>query len=362
MADEKTYQMLWDCTYCGAQGLLALDHKHCPSCGGAQDPSWRYFPTAEQKIAVEDHVFTGKDLICAACSTPTAAGSKFCGNCGSDLDTAKEVGTREEQSTLQGTDFSADDAKKARDEHKAFTKAERATKMAGGSGAPPPPKKSSSLLPKIGIAALVVFVIACLGCVGVFAFWKKDASLVAKGHSWERSIAVEKMQEVRESAWQDEVPRGAENLRCSSEKRSTKKVQDGETCRTKRKDNGDGTYSESTKCTPKYTSEPVYDEKCSYQIQKWKVSRTEKASGTSVKDTPKWPAVRLAKTGSCLGCEREGKRSETYTVAFKMDGSETKSCNLAQDRWRSVKVGSKWVGKVGVMSGSLDCSELKPAK
>jgi predicted nucleic acid-binding Zn ribbon protein len=370
---EKTYQMLWDCAYCGTTGLLALDHKHCPACGGAQDPKWRYFPSAEQKVAVEDHVFTGKDLICPACETPNAGGAKFCSNCGSDLDSAKEVQTRAEQSAAEGTSaFAGDDAKKARDEHKAVRKAEREQKVGRTIGAPSGASGGDSggssgggglksHLPKIGIAALVVFVVACLGCVGVFALWKKDAKLQSTGHSWERTIAVEQMKEVRESAWQDEVPRGASKLRCKTEKRSTKKVKDGQTCTTKRKDNGDGTYSEREVCKDKYRSEPVYDEKCSYDIDKWVKVRTEKASGSSVKDTPKWPAVRLKRKGSCMGCEREGKRHESYTLHFKADG-EKKSCTVPEKTWTRVKVGSKWTGKVGVLSGSLDCSELKPAK
>ncbi len=362
MATEKTYQMLWDCAYCGTQGLLALDHKHCPACGGAQDPKWRYFPSDDQKVAVEDHVFTGKDRLCPACETPNGGEAKFCSNCGSDLDGAKEVSTRAEQSAAEGTStFADDDAKAARDEHKAVRQAERAEKTGRTIERPDSGGGLRSHLPKIGIVALVVFVISCLGCVGVFALWKKDAALVSKGHAWERTIAVEQMKEVRESAWQDDVPRGAKNLRCKSEKRSTKKVKDGERCTTKRKDNGDGTYSEREECKPTYRSEPVYDEKCSYDIQKWTTVRTEKAAGSKVSDTPKWPAVRLSRKGSCLGCEREGKRHETYTLHFKVEG-DTKSCTVPQKQWEKVKVGSKWKGKMGVLSGSLDCSELKPAR
>ena len=42
--DDTSYQMLWDCRHCGSEGLLGLDHKHCPGCGGAQDTGSRYFP------------------------------------------------------------------------------------------------------------------------------------------------------------------------------------------------------------------------------------------------------------------------------------------------------------------------------
>ena len=70
--DLGTYQMLWDCAYCDTTKLLALDHRHCPNCGGAQDAERRYFPSDEDKVAVEDHEFFGADWQCAACDSPNA--------------------------------------------------------------------------------------------------------------------------------------------------------------------------------------------------------------------------------------------------------------------------------------------------
>ena len=94
MSDGKTYEMMWDCGACGTPKLLAKSHKHCPTCGSPQDATWRYFPPDDEKVAVEDHVFMGKDRICGACGSPNAAQAKFCGSCGSDLDDAKEAQTR----------------------------------------------------------------------------------------------------------------------------------------------------------------------------------------------------------------------------------------------------------------------------
>ncbi len=42
---EKTYEMLWDCKYCGQRKNLGLSHRHCPNCGAPQDPAARYYPT-----------------------------------------------------------------------------------------------------------------------------------------------------------------------------------------------------------------------------------------------------------------------------------------------------------------------------
>ena len=40
MGDERVYEMLWDCAFCGTQKLLGLQHRHCPSCG-AEDLRWK---------------------------------------------------------------------------------------------------------------------------------------------------------------------------------------------------------------------------------------------------------------------------------------------------------------------------------
>ncbi len=88
--DRGTYQMLWDCPYCGSEKLLGLDHRHCPTCGAPQDPARRYFPSEADKIAVVDHRFSGADRVCPSCQTPNAATCEFCGNCGTPLSEAAE--------------------------------------------------------------------------------------------------------------------------------------------------------------------------------------------------------------------------------------------------------------------------------
>ena len=46
---SKTYEMMWDCGFCGSSKLLGKTHRYCPGCGAAQDPSTRYFPPEEEK-------------------------------------------------------------------------------------------------------------------------------------------------------------------------------------------------------------------------------------------------------------------------------------------------------------------------
>lgn len=352
--DLGRYQMLWDCPFCGAEKLLGLDHRHCPGCGSPQDPTRRYFPPEGEEIAVEDHPYHGVDKVCPACATPNAAIAEFCGACGSPLDEAAAARKRAEHRTAEGSAYQGDSAEAADAERKAAEAADREQRIAAASGqAPPPPdaeegKKKRGCAAPLGVVAVLVLLVVCAG----ICFWKKEAELTVSGHTWERSIAVEKLGTVTEEAWDDEVPKGARDVKCRTEDRGTEKVQDGETCETVRKDNGDGTFSKVEECKPKYKETATTDQRCSYTIEKWTTTRTDKKSG-GLSDTPAWPTVKLAKS------EREGERKENYVVQFKAADGESMSCSTSQQRWSSLPVGSRWTAEVGVVTDSVDCDSLK---
>lgn len=359
--DLGTYQMLWDCSYCGAQKLLARDHKHCPNCGGAQDPSWRYFPADEDKVKVEDHVYVGKDVICRACEAPNAANAAFCSACGAELDGSKQVRLRAEQAVGEGEAFGADSAKAARAEAKAEKAAADAARRAAtdaAHGAPPPDEKKGGMGGKLAGLGCVGLLIGAALCGGVFMFWKKDAQLQAASLGWTATIAVEEKQSVSESAWKDQVPAGAERVSCRPEKRSTKSVPDGETCKNVRKDQGDGTFKESKQCTPKTREEAVMADKCSYTVNKWVKTREAKATGDKAQKLS-WPDPKLRRTGDCVGCERAGAKAEIYTIQWtEVGGKKAHSCEAPRSVWDKVKVGDKYAVPMGVVSGKLDCSKL----
>ncbi len=325
--DEGTFEMLWNCAYCGTEKLLGLTHRHCPVCGAKQDAEARYFPADEDKVAVEDHEYHGADKVCGSCSNPQSAKSTFCGNCGAPMDGSAEV-------------------KRVEDD-------------------PPPapsaptekPKKKSSRL-KVIVAAVVVLVIAA---VAVVVLWKKEVGVAVTGHTWNRRIGIEVYAEVKESSWCDQMPMGAREISRRREVRSHKKVPDGEDCRTKRVDKGDGTYTQKRVCTTKYRKEPIYDDKCRYRIKRWVERRAEIAEGKSLAETPVWPVVKLARTGIGLGAEREGKRTETYEVHLLDSENKTDSCAYPMAHWAAMPVGSHWSAQKGVISGAIDCGSLVPA-
>lgn len=348
--DLGTYEMLWDCPYCGHKKLLALTHRHCPNCGAAQgDPALRYFPPDEEAVPVKEHEYYGADLVCSRCKAPQSRNANNCGNCGASLEGQKDAGMRGVQVVADGAAFEADSTAAAKRERQAAKDAARGIQPAA-----PPPKKGGWLW-KAALIGLAVITVLWL------VFRKHEAGVVITGHTWEREVQIDRKGPQPGSAWCDQLPFGAYSVSRSREQRSTKEVPDGEECVMKRVDKGNGTFKKERECKPKYRSEPVYDDKCRYLVNAWGRARSEKAAGGSLAEAPRWPEVRLARTGDCLGCEREAGRSETYKLLFK-DEKDQKSgdCTVDESRWRGAADGSRWSIRVG-MSGA-DCSSMTPAK
>ena len=342
-----TYEMLWDCRNCGTPKLLGLSHRRCPNCGGAQDPTWRYFPSDEDKVLAQDHKYAGADRICPACDTPMGAAAAFCVNCGRALDGAKAVARRADQERGEGESFTGetiDDAKR-----------ERAGAKAPPASEPEPPSPWRRRLIIGGAVMLAVVLVAI--------FWKRSAALEVRGHSWKREIKIERFAARSDSAWCDDMPSDAYHVSRHREQRSTRDVPDGEECSVQRKDQGNGTYRDERECHTKYRSEPVYDVRCSYTIDRWQAERSEVAQGINLHPEPQWPEVHLGQTGQCFGCEREGNHIGTYTVELSDPAKKKQhACKFEQDKWSSFAVGSHWQGRVRTLTGGLDCASLAAPK
>lgn len=340
------YQMLWDCASCGTTRLLGLTHRHCPNCGAAQDAKRRYFPNEGEEVAVEGHTYAGVDRECPACQTPNSAAAGFCVNCGSPLDGAAAVQLRTDDSRVP-LGSAPDDAP---NENLAFRPPAAEPRLFSGIGPEeqgPPRRKKWPMV----VAGLVASTLVAL-------FWTRDITATVTAHAWVRSIDVEQLTPTAESDWRDRVPSGAYRMSCRSEVRSHRQVADGETCSPVRRDQGDGTFTTEQSCTTNYRSEPIYDDKCSYTIDRWKVIRTDEARGAFLTDPPRWPRVTLSRPGTCVGCEREGERREDYSVTFAYE-DQTSSCSFPEARWRAIPLGQDFKAKALVVTGRLTCSSIE---
>jgi hypothetical protein len=304
------YEMLWDCDHCETKSLLANSQRHCAGCGAPQNPDKRYFPKEGEEKKLDGHRFEGSDRHCPACSTPMGATATNCTKCGSPLDGSKEV---------------------------------------RGVAAPVAARK-----PRRKIWPYVVGGIVLLGVLIWFFFIRtKDAKLTVAAHRWERVIAIEKYGDYPEEAWRDAIPAGASSPVCQRKERSKKQVPDGEECAVENVDKKDGTFEKVNKCQPKYRSEPVEDDWCSFTVRRWQKVDDAKASGAGL--TATWPAsAPPADTAATIGATRSGARTEKLVLDF---GSGN-TCEVSDAIWRKYTDGQKVKLEVRARSGAVVCSSL----
>ena len=319
MAEERVesqgfFEMLWDCDHCETKGLLGKSQRHCPECGAKQNPDKRYFPKEGDALQrVDGHKYEGSDWQCAACGAPQSAKANNCSNCGAPREGAVEV---------------------------------------KGIAAPaPPPKPKRKWWPPVVVILVVIGMI-----FGVWYSCIRTTSKTMKvsGHSWACTISIEKFGAVQAEAWRDSVPRDARDIRCVSKQKTTKQVPDGETCVDERVDNKDGTFEVKRKCRPKYRSEPVEGEWCTFARNDWKEIDRKVSTGTGT--TLACPANDLppAQVSEQVGVIRQGKRTETRKLIF---GKQ--SCEIPIDaKWRGYPDGASVKVEVRARSGEIVCSSL----
>jgi len=352
LSTEKHYEMLWDCQFCGTEKLLGKTHRFCPNCGSAQDPDARYFPPDDEKVAVEDHQYVGRDVHCPACNSLNSASAEHCGNCGAPLEGAQKASVIEE-GTWMG-DQQKDDYDQSRDVGREAR--ERDLKAAGISEGGEDSDSGGGL--RLGL--IIGAVVAVLVVGGFFFLFNQteEETVVVTGHTWSRTISVETYQRTEDEDWEDNIPAAAYNESCRQRQRDTERVQDGQTCETVRRDNGDGTFTERQECEPTYREEAVMDTWCEYDIDTWEADESITTTGSSTSPAPEWGDTDFQCSGPRLGCQREASRDETYTVLFEGDG-ETYRCSFPQDEWATFTTGSRWAMEVRQFAGGAVCSSLE---
>lgn len=346
------YEMLWDCKFCGTQKLLGVTHRHCPSCGAAQDPEQRYFPAEEDMVALSDHKYVGADVMCPACGQPNSAANAFCAECGADLSTGQKVATAGER--VIGTGRAESDTRRdvVKDKHEAemarIDAEEKAQPVFLG-------------LTKGQLWAIVglVIVVAIIGGIIFALTYREESDGEVTAMTWERQIAIEDFQPREQESWDDDMPGDAYAPRCEPKKKDTERVEVGTEEQCRDVDLANGGMERVCEDVPVYEDRDVMDDWCTYTIDRWDVVRTESASGASKDDpAPDWPPVTLAEGDGRFGAEREGAKSESYKVVVRVKGDDQTCGFETQSEWDAFDIGTKVKLELRV-GGDADCDTLK---
>jgi len=364
----KVYEMLWDCKFCGQQKLLAKTNRTCTQCGAAQDPSWRYFPSDQDKVEVQNHTFKGKDRLCPACDSVNAADNQFCIRCGAPMDDAISADTVPSRSKAAWDDFETQNLKALQRAQKELAQLQESAQRQGMRPSSGRPHRSTGYRQNrrntAKSAVLIGSGLSGVAGVGSIIAWLLSMTVSipveVTGHTWQRRIAIEVYEAQSGGDWDDSLPSGAYNVSCSSRQRSTNRIPDGETCSTRQVDQGDGTFREESYCTTTYREEPVYDDYCSYTINRWDVARWAAASGRSLAEEPAWPVLNARTCDTtALGCERSGQRRESYTLRLRDPNTQkTYQCDRTRVAWQTMPVGTPLQMEVGRFFGDARCGSL----
>lgn len=348
-----TYQMLWDCKFCGTEKLLGLTHRHCPNCGAAQDPERRYLPAEEDMVAVADHRFVGADKLCPACAQPNSAASAYCSECGADLGGADAVTTQAGRDLGEGRAESATKRDVVKDRFEA--------EMARVEDETPEPRflgiKRGYWFAMVGIALAV----AIIGGI-IYAFtYREETRAEVVDMSWERTIEIESFEARSGQGWDEQVPGDAYNRTCDRRQRGTEKVQVGSREECSDVPQGDGTFRRDCREVPVYEDRPVYDQWCTYTVDRWDFERRVQSDGHWLDPAPYWPDYTLASGVGRFGEERVGSQHETYTVVVQEAGGKRFTCEVGSyEEWQRYDAGTPVTLDLRI-TGGADCGSLKIA-
>ncbi len=301
----------WRCPYCSA--VNAGRDLVCGGCGATRDEDVTFFLEDEAPEVTDKALLktaqAGADWVCQFCDTSNRPDQTHCANCGAERGTSP---SRPVQEIRDAAPASAPE--------------------------PPPPPVSRTKGCGRWLLGIVLLVILLAGTCGYFNFREIDEPVTVTGFEWQRTVEVEELRTVRDSAWEGEVPSGARILSSSREVHHNEREQVGtEQVKVGTRDLGNGFFEDVYEDRPVYEERPVYRDKVTYEIERWVTDRTERAAGRD--RSPSWPAVRLD------GNEREGERSEGYFVVLQGD-DEAYRMPLPLQRWSGLTEGESFTATI----------------
>jgi len=344
MAKIEAY---WDCPYCGNKAIRGREHA-CPACGKTRAQETRFYMLDKTHVADESAVEAGPDWLCPYCDSYNPSSARFCQNCGHPRD-------------AEDRDYFA-----VRQEEERKKREQQAELDRVSGTQPAQPKKRSRLGRFIALGLAAVLLIALV--IGVMPH-SRGVTVTQK--DWERSVEVLENRLVEENGW--ELPADAVEVLHSGQEihhydqildhyetrtvTRSREVLDGYDTYTTYNDLGNGYFEEEVHEVPRYVTEyydeeveepvyvsvPVFGTKYYYTVYEWVYDRTETASGTNTE--PYWPDIQYAAD------EREGDRSEEYTVVCADKKGQQKTYDCEYGIWETLDTGGSY--KIQTHSGRI---------
>jgi ribosomal protein L37E len=304
----------WDCPSCGHKKNPG-PQQACAACGRPRDPRIQFY-TDDAAPVVEDpelvaRARAGADWKCKYCQADNRAGVMDCHQCGAGPD---------------GT-------------------VRREQRFIPAQGAAPAKKTNVGL-----VLGIVGGALALLGALVWFLFLRTTAlEATVESVLWVKTAALEQKKLETHSAWADEVPSGARELRSETRGRD-KKVQEGtEKVKVGKKDLGNGMFEDVYEEKPKYVTKKVDERWVTYEIERWSLEeklRTEAKDGAEPDDPAKGRSLgrdqRIGERTSRIEVKLEGSNGKRYTYEEDVKGEGAKQA-------KRFEVGKKYVAKVNTM-------------
>ncbi len=355
-------EMIWTCPNCGAKNPGSV--RICKSCGSPMGEDVQFEQMTDAAMINDEQIIRkaeqGPDIYCAYCGNRNPAGSKTCSRCGADLSEGHErehgsqhsarleehdhsepiicpaCGTANPAGALKcaacGTPLNVSTQKEEIPEQQ--NPGTNGGRKGGGRGC------LFFILAIIFIGILSMVMMNGCGTSGLFGGISENytpipnsfVDAVVSSQNWTTSIQVIGLVPSKSSAWEDQLPSDAENVRCKDRLRHTYEDEvrgSVEVCGTPYAvDMGNGYEQFVQDCVYE-----VYEPYCEFTVYKSGVIETRRANGTG--PNPELPFVESQYS--------TGSQSASFSVSLRDEsGHEYRITPGNLTEYRSFRVGDEY--------------------
>ncbi len=334
-------ELEWTCKHCGTinPGMKRV----CTNCGAPFAEQDKYQLPDQQELITDkarlEEAKAGPAIHCPYCNVLNPAGTKFCIQCGGDI----QAGLARQAGEVLGAYETAAIPDKPCPSCGQPVKANaQRCPNCGASLVEPtaPPVAPAAIAKKTPIWMIVGAVllgVLCLGSVIAFIVMgnrTNDVTASVSDMQWQLSIDIMAKAPVQKSAWEENVPSEAKNVACQDRYKETSSFpvpNATEVCGTPYTiDTGSGAGKVVQDCEYR-----VYASYCDFSVLDWTVVNTAVAQGSD--NNPEWPLLNLQ------AGQQEGNRSESYQVSFDADGQTYGYNPVDSADFSQFELGSQWV-------------------